>query len=186
LTVINALNATWIDFDIEGEALKNITATTLRNKALVIIQKQFVATKKPLTVSFTLPVLPTAFTADVLDLLKRAKSANVTINVLNVMAMNFGLSNAPKGSTMMAEYAKQAVNTARKTGAASKYGVTVMIGQNDVKTEIFREVDATILAPWIRNQTFISYASFWSANRDNVITPYQPRTGFFSRTFAVK
>jgi 4-hydroxyphenylpyruvate dioxygenase-like putative hemolysin len=67
------------------------------------------------------------------------------------MAMDFGVSEAPDGVTKMNEYV---LMVARATQAQlmvifvdNNYGlgITVMIGHNDVATELFTQSDAIIL-----------------------------------------
>jgi hypothetical protein len=50
-----------------------------------------------LTVSFTLPVLPTGLTADGVSMLQDAHAAGVRIDVINLMTMDYGDSAAPGG-----------------------------------------------------------------------------------------
>ena len=57
--VIDQLNLTRIDLDIEGAPLDDTAANDRRNQALANLQAQYAAAGKTLTVDYTLPVDPT-------------------------------------------------------------------------------------------------------------------------------
>src|SRR4051812_34593166 len=57
--VIDQLNLTRIDLDIEGATLSNTAANDRRNQALANLQQQYAGTGRTLTVNYTLPVNPT-------------------------------------------------------------------------------------------------------------------------------
>ena len=108
--VISAYDLNKIDFDIEGAAIANTAANSVRDQALAQLQSQ----DNGLQVSFTLPVEPSGLTQDGINLLSGAVSAGVQISAVNVMAMDFGDANAPDPATMMGTYV---VNSATATDA---------------------------------------------------------------------
>ena len=61
-SVVDKYNLTRIDFDIEGGAQNDRAANVRRGQALAALQAERKATGKPLTVTFTLPVMPTGLT----------------------------------------------------------------------------------------------------------------------------
>ncbi|MBP5427149.1 MAG: discoidin domain-containing protein [Clostridiales bacterium] len=167
-SVIDYYDLTWIDLDIEGEILKDKAANTRRNKALVGLQK-----KRPKVVySYCLPADPRGLSSKAVALLKDAKEQGVRVDVVNVMAMDYGDSIAPNPEGKMGYYA---IKTAEETKKQlekigykdTKVGVTVMIGMNDVKSEIFRIKDAKELLAWANKTSWVRYLGFWSVNRDN-------------------
>ncbi|HEY2796208.1 MAG TPA: glycosyl hydrolase family 18 protein, partial [Micromonosporaceae bacterium] len=89
-SVIDQLNLTRVDFDIEGAPLDDTAANDRRNQALANLQSAYAAAGKTLTVDYTLPVLPTGLLSDSLSLLNNAKSHNVNVNLVNIMTMDYG------------------------------------------------------------------------------------------------
>src|SRR5437660_659368 len=85
-SVINRYHVHSLDFDIEGAAVQDQHSIALRDQALVGLK----AANPDLAISFTLPVLPTGLTADGLNLLASAKHDGLKIDVVNIMAMDYG------------------------------------------------------------------------------------------------
>ncbi|KAI9105312.1 glycoside hydrolase superfamily [Phlyctochytrium arcticum] len=165
--VINQYQITWADFDIEGPALLDKASVDRRNQALVALQKA----NPQLRIGYTLPVLPTGLTADGVNLLQSAAKAGLRVDVVNIMAMDYGPGVAPNGATGMGGYgiSAAAATYAQAQGAkltAAKIGVCPMIGQNDVAGEIFRLEDAKQLLDWANSVNYVAEISMWSINRD--------------------
>ncbi|MGW7527110.1 glycoside hydrolase family 18 protein [Streptomyces sp. NPDC054783] len=164
---VDAFKLTKVDFDVEGGALPNTAANTLRAKAIAKLQAQH----PNLDVSFTLPVMPEGLTQDGVNLLSNAKSNGAKISTVNIMAMDYGASY----NGDMGDYAQQAA-TATQAQVKSVLGlsdaaawktvaVTPMIGVNDVSTEIFKVDDATQLVNFAKSKG-LGGLSMWSAARD--------------------
>ncbi|MFJ8056432.1 cellulose binding domain-containing protein [Streptomyces sp. NPDC096142] len=164
---VDAYGLTKADFDIEGGALPNTAANTLRAQAIAKLQQQH----PNLDVSFTLPVMPEGLTQDGVNLLSNAKANGVKISMVNIMAMDYG----PAYSGDMGTYATQAA-TATQAQVKSVLGlsdsaawkavaVTPMIGVNDVASEIFTVDDATQLVDFAKSKG-LGGLSMWSATRD--------------------
>jgi hypothetical protein len=169
--VISAYGLNKVDFDVEGAAIANTAANSVRDQALAMLQSQ----DKGLQVSFTLPVEPSGLTQDGINLVSGAVSAGVQISAVNVMAMDFGDANAPDPATMMGTYV---VDSATATDAQlasvlgisdadawSKVAVTPMIGQNDQSDEVFTLSDAQQLETFAASK-HLAWLSMWSAGRD--------------------
>ncbi|MGR3872269.1 glycoside hydrolase family 18 protein [Streptomyces graminifolii] len=165
--VVDAYGLTKADFDIEGGALPNTAANTIRAQAIAKLQQQH----PNLDVSFTLPVMPEGLTQDGVNLLSNAKSNGVKISTVNIMAMDYGAAY----SGDMGTYATQAA-TATQAQVKSVLGlsdsaawkavaVTPMIGVNDVASEIFKVDDATQLVDFAKSKG-LGGLSMWSATRD--------------------
>jgi hypothetical protein len=159
--VITRYGFKWIDLDIEGAAIADTAANDRRNKALRGLQ----LANPGLRVSYTLPVMPDGLTHYGLDLLTNAKTNGVRVDVVNVMAMDYG---------PCIDMGQAAIDAARSTntqmgqiGLVTKIGVTPMIGVNDVVCEVFRLDDADQLLSYAQANTFIGEIAFWSMNRDN-------------------
>ncbi|MFD4875853.1 cellulose binding domain-containing protein [Streptomyces sp. NPDC058420] len=165
--VVDAYGLTKADFDIEGGALPNTAANTIRAQAIAKLQQQH----PNLDVSYTLPVMLEGLTQDGVNLLSNAKSNGVKISTVNIMAMDYG----PAYSGDMGTYATQAA-TATQAQVKSVLGlsdsaawkavaVTPMIGVNDVASEIFKVDDATQLVDFAKSKG-LGGLSMWSATRD--------------------
>ncbi len=180
LAVINEYALTHIDFDIEGAATTDAPSVDRRSRAVALLQQELAAAGRPLSVSLTLPVLPTGLTADGVAVVSSAIIRGVNVECVNVMAMDYGQGPAPNGGTDMGLYAIQAASSTQaqvKSAYASagqpisdavawhKIGVTPMIGVNDFEDEIFRIADAAMLRDFAIQQN-MSRLAFWSANRD--------------------
>ena len=176
-SIIDAYNLTHIDFDIEGGAIAQRASVDRRNLAIAGLQLAAAAAGRTLEVSYTLPVLPTGVTADGVYLLQSAVQRGVNLDVVNIMAMDYGDSAAPNPQGKMGDYAIQAAtslfNQLKSIYGSAKtdeqlwqmVGITPMIGVNDVTTEIFDQQEAReVLA--FAEQRGIGRLSFWSLNRD--------------------
>ncbi|KAJ3020742.1 hypothetical protein HKX48_000272 [Thoreauomyces humboldtii] len=168
--VINTYGATWLDFDVEGAAVTNTAANIRRNQALTAIQKA----NPKVRISYTLPVMPTGLDSSALAIFTSALQYKTRIDVVNIMAMDYGSGAAPNGATGMATYA---IAAAKATYAqlqtagftTTKVGVTPMIGVNDVAGEVFRVADATTLVKWAASTSWVGELAFWSVNRDTSV-----------------
>jgi Glycosyl hydrolases family 18 len=163
-SVIDQYKFSWLDFDIEGDALTNQTANVRRNLVLTRLQ----AKNPGLIISFTLPVDPDGISVESLGLLVDAKAQGVKVHSVNVMTMDFGahfskgrpMSDVSVVSTIKAHEQCQPIDP------AIQIGVTPMIGQNDKPGEIFTQEDAKALFKWAQAQPWICSLSFWASNRD--------------------
>lgn len=176
-SVIQAYGLTHIDFDIEGAAVADRASIDRRSQALAILEGEAAAAGKELNVRFTLPVLPTGLTADGLYVLQSAKKFGVKIDVVNVMAMDYGDSAAPNPAGRMGDYAIQAGQSlygqltqvfGDSTTEAQRWsmvGITPMIGMNDIQNEVFDQQEARELLAWAQSKG-IGLLSMWDLNRD--------------------
>ncbi len=173
-----------IDFDVEGGALGNSSANATRNGVIAALQKA----NPGLQVSFTLPVLSNGLTSEGISLLQNAASQGVSIETVNVMAMDFGSAYDNGGqmglSAMYAAWSTMnqlesiypAYNHAK---IASMVGVTPMIGQNDNSSEVFTLANASYLLSNAQ-QNGIGFLAYWSETRDTPCpagTPATPALG---------
>ncbi|KAH6566037.1 hypothetical protein BASA60_009689 [Batrachochytrium salamandrivorans] len=168
-SVIDMYSLTYIDFDIEGAATMDVAANTRRAKALASIKKMYPGIK----ISYTLPVLPSGLTSDGVEVLKNAAANGLVIDAVNIMAMDYGSGVAPNGATGMGGYAIAAAQATRAQlkpiFPSATIGITPMIGQNDVRGEIFSLQDAKQLLNFAQANSWISLLSFWSINRDTSV-----------------
>lgn len=161
--VVN-LGITHLDFDIEGGPLGYTNDNDLRNKAIAALQ----AANPGLSVSFTLPVLPSGLTQDGLNLVQNAVQNGVNFSLVNVMAMDYYCCSSDMG--------QNAIDAANSTYSQlqgivpgmswSRIGVTPMIGVNDDTAEVFTGQNAQTLVSFAE-QHGLGELSFWSEGRDN-------------------
>lgn len=166
-SVIDRYALTAIDFDIEGAAVADAASVDRRNRAIAGLQ----AANPGLQISYTLPVLPSGLVQSGLDLLRSAKRYGARVDVVNVMAMDYGSWAAPNPEGQMGRYAIDAgTNTyaqIQAIGLDAGVGITPMIGQNDVQTERFYVRDGEELLTWAKDRAWVKRLSMWSSNRDN-------------------
>jgi hypothetical protein len=163
--VVTAYNLKYIDLDIEGAGVADPTTIARRSTALAALQKA----NPGLKISLTLPVLPEGLTADGLNVVRSAKNAGVALDLVNIMAMDYGRSAQDYG-----DLAIQAVRSTKDqiksiygnsdAAAFKMVGVTPMLGKND-DNGTFAQSDARDLIAFA-NTNHIGFVSFWEANRD--------------------
>lgn len=164
---LDAAGATQADFDIEGDALKDSDSVTLRSKAIALLQEK----RTDLTVSFTLPVMPSGLDADSVALLESANDQGVKVSSVNIMTMNYGTSYAGD----MGDYAITSAKAAHAQladffglsdrNAWRGLAVTPMLGTNDVDNETFTLSDASQLRAFAEKNG-LAWVSMWSTFRD--------------------
>ncbi|MFG1995721.1 cellulose binding domain-containing protein [Actinoplanes sp. NPDC048988] len=163
--VVSAYNLKYIDLDIEGAAVADPTTIARRSTALAALQKA----NPGLKISLTLPVLPEGLTADGLNVVRSAKNAGVDLDLVNIMAMDYGRAGQDYG-----DLAIQAVKSTKDqikslygnsdAAAFKMVGVTPMIGVND-DNGVFGLADARDLVAFA-STNHIGFVSMWETNRD--------------------
>src|ERR1044072_7094878 len=162
---VNSSTPVRLDFDIEGGETTDQASSTRRNQALVGLKNA----NPGLVISYTLPVLPTGLVASGVNILNSVKTAGLNLNVVNVMAMDYGSAN-DNGGQMGLSAQQAASNTHNQVvaaGLSATIGVTPMIGINDVNTEIFQLADAQSLLNFANANSYITRIAMWSVARDN-------------------
>jgi Glycosyl hydrolases family 18 len=176
-SVVTTMNVTHLDFDIESSEETNSTDFTRTAQALALVRSWASSTGRALNISYTLPVLPSGFTSDGLNVLNAAQSSGFKPDVVNVMTMDYGTSGTEMGTA-----SNQALDAAAgqvasvfgesTSGAYAMLGNTPMIGQNDSPGEIFSLADASTVESHAVSEG-IALVSFWAEGRDNGGCPGQ-------------
>lgn len=210
---ITRYHVTMLDFDIEPTtALVDPTSKTNKQtinpetdqRSLTLRDQALVALKKAnpnLKISYTLPVTTLGLDAAAMNVLKSAKADGLTLDTLNVMAMDFGKGNDDNGN--MGQAAIDAATHAESNLISAGFpqatiGITPMIGEND--PQLLRAATATTPATyyleyfsWDNAQSVVNFAQgagssyvsrigMWSLNRDSACpantatTPSAPTT----------
>lgn len=162
--VIDRYHFTWLDFDIEGKAMKDHDANHRRNAAIKNLQAKY----PNLIVSFTVPVDPNGMNEESVKMMSDAKSQGVKVHSANVMTMYFGPKFNKKMNMieMCTASADKAHEQTTAIDPAIQVGLCPMIGHNEDMHEDFTVSDAKQLADWAGKQPWICSMSFWCSNRD--------------------
>ena len=163
-SIIDRYQLTWLDFDIEGDALSKSAANERRNSVLARLQ----AKNAGLRITYTLPVDPNGVSRESRGLLADARARGLKVYSANVMTMDFG-AHFTKGKSMSDVSIASALKAHGQCQAIDptiQIGLTAMIGQNDERSEVFTQQDATRLLAWSQAQPWVCSLSFWAVNRD--------------------
>jgi len=177
LQVINTYDVTHVDFDIEGAALSDSASIERRSQAIAMVQQDLAAQGKTLDVWFTLPSNPEiGLTTEGIGVIQSAITAGVKVSGVNILTMDFGTFYAAgqpgemgalvtSAATNLFDELQRLYPSFSAARIHEMMGITPMIGQNDVKNEVFYSRDAKILAQYAR-QNDIGMVADWSLNRD--------------------
>ncbi|MEU9976722.1 ricin-type beta-trefoil lectin domain protein [Streptomyces sp. NPDC051014] len=169
--VIDTLNLTRVDFDIEGGAIADTAANDRRNKALAQLQQEYASAGRKLDVQYTLPSMPNGLDGNGTKLLSNAKSNGLNVNLVNIMTMDYydGTRDMGKAATDAATALRSQLGSIwpEKSDAQlwAMEGNTPMIGVNDDTSEIFTTGNATTLANFAKSKG-IQELAFWALGRD--------------------
>ncbi|MFC8514394.1 chitinase [Streptomyces sp. NPDC057257] len=164
---LDAAGSTQADFDIEGDQLTDADSVALRSQAIALLQKE----RSDLSVTFTLPVMPSGLDSDSLALLASANKYDVQVSTVNLMTMNYGESYSGDMGDYALTSAKAAHTQLKKVfglsdeGAWQGMALTSMIGVNDVDGETFTLSDAAQVRAFAEEKE-IAWVSMWSTFRD--------------------
>ncbi|WP_149826101.1 chitinase [Streptomyces tailanensis] len=164
---LDAASATEADFDVEGGALKDSDSVDLRSEAIALLQEE----RSGLSVSFTLPVMPSGLGADSVALLDSANNHSVRVSTVNIMTMNYASSYDGD----MGDYAEQAAEATHEqlmevfgtseSTAWRALALTSMLGVNDVDNETFTLEDAAQVREFAESKG-VGWVSVWATFRD--------------------
>lgn len=167
--VIDTLEITHLDFDIEGDDIDHPESIERRSQAIAALQ----AANDGLVISFTLPVYPTGLKDSGVALLESAIEHGVTVDVVNIMTMNFGdkfTSGTMGEKTIQAaeslfEQLKSLYPNASDEAVWNMIGLTPMIGVNNIVEEVFTLEDAELVTAFALEQGIRSIG-MWAMERD--------------------
>ncbi len=164
---LDAAGSTQADFDVEGDALKDSGSIALRSEAIALLQRE----RPDLSVSFTLPVMPSGLDDDGLSLLDSANDHAVQVGTVNIMTMNYASSYDGD----MGDYAERAAEATHGqlmdvfgTSGSTAWralALTSMLGVNDVDNETFTLEDAAQVREFAEEKG-VAWVSMWATFRD--------------------
>lgn len=164
---LDAAGAAQADFDIEGDELADSDSIALRSEAITLLQKE----RADLSVSFTLPVMPSGLEADGVALLESADDHGVQVSTVDIMTMNHGSSHTGDMGDYAITSAEAAHDQVEEVFGLSSKGawrgpaLTSMLGVNDVDGETFTVADAERVRAFAEGKG-VAWVSMWSAFRD--------------------
>lgn len=160
-SVITKYNLTWIDLDIEGAAIADAASINRRNQALRALE----AANPNLRVSYTIPVNPNGLDGNGTNLLSNAKANGVRVDVVNVMAMDYGSCGIDMGAAATSA-ASGTRNQISSLGMSSSVGVTPMTDVNDTTCEVFSTANSQSLVNFAQANSFVRLLAYWAIDRD--------------------
>jgi chitinase len=160
-SVITKYNLTWIDLDIEGAAIADTASVNRRNQAIHALE----IANPNLRVSYTLPVTPTGLDGNGTNLLSNAKSNGARVDVVNVMAMDYGSCGIDMGAAAM-NAASGTRSQISSLGMTSSVGVTPMTDVNDTSCEVFSTANSQTLVNFAQANSFVRLLAYWAIGRD--------------------
>jgi chitinase len=166
--VIDTYNIRWLDLDIESGQESDTASVDRRNKALHNLQM----VNPGLRVSYTLAVDRAGLPSAQINLLKNAKTNTTRVDVVNIMAMDYGPCYTDMGQAAV-DAANNTHNQLVANSLNMAVGVTPMINTNDTTCEKFSTTDSQILTNWAQTHSFVVHLAFWSEDRD---APSYPHT----------
>lgn len=178
-SVVERYNLTTIDLDLEKEALTDPVTNARRAKVIAMLQDERREADKPFAVWATVPVTSQGLNEDGTNAISALLKDSVDLAGINIMTMNYN-EGKTASSKSSAELAINAItNTKRQISVLyeqadthlndatlwRKIGITPMIGQTDIKDEVFTLADAKQINQFARDNG-AGRMSMWSANRD--------------------
>lgn len=176
--VINRYKIDTIDLDLENDGLNDTEAGERHASAIAAVQQERRKSGKQLAVWVTLPVTPQGLSEQGTNAVAQLLKKGVDIAGVNAMTMDYGQSLAP-GQNMFEASKSALTQVHRQLGILyevsgthlnsatiwTKIGATPMIGQNDIRKEVFTLNNARDLNRFAHNKG-LGRMSMWSANRD--------------------
>ncbi len=175
--VINKYSLTRIDLDYEGDDLNANTA--VRFGAIKLLQDNARSAGRQLHVTLTVPMTSIGFPDTGRSEIQAAQAAGASFDLINIMAFDYGLTNASDMATsvqLVADAAKNQLRTLYGYDDATAYahlGLQLMNGHTDQPSELFTQATFSTLLAYARAKHF-GWLSFWALNRDRACDPSVP------------
>jgi len=99
-------------------------------------------------------------------LLSNAKANGARVDVVNVMAMDYGSCGINMGTAAM-NAASGTRNQISNLGMTSSVGVTPMTDVNDTTCEVFSTTNSQTLVNFAQANSFVRLLAYWAIGRDS-------------------
>jgi hypothetical protein len=165
--VINQYSLTWVDFDIENGAENDTASVDRRNKAIAGLE----AANASLRVSYTLAVDRTGLPGAQKNLLSNAKANGARVDVVNIMAMDYGPCYSDMGQAAI-DAANATRGNLSSLGVSASVGITPMIGTNDTTCEVFSVANAQQVVAFANANSFVRLLAYWETGADTSTESY--------------
>jgi chitinase len=97
--------------------------------------------------------------------LKNARDNGVRVDVVNIMAMDYGPCYSDMGQAAI-DAANATRSQLSSNGISAKVGITPMTGINDITCENFSTANASQLVSFAQANSFVRTLGYWSLDRD--------------------
>jgi chitinase len=164
-SVIVKFDITHVDFDVEGKAIKHSQLDSMTRRFAAI--RGLESEDPNLFVSVTIGVGPDGLPKQQMAFLRLAKRTGTRIDLVNIMAMDYGGAVGDMGATAV-QAAQDTLPQLQSLWPSSTYadlGITPMIGQNDSAGEVTGLDDARTIVQFA-DANGVGRLAFWSLNRD--------------------
>jgi hypothetical protein len=171
--VIDKYQLDRIDLDYEGDDLDANTA--VRFGAVKILE----ADNPDLKVSLTVPMTSVGFPDTGKDEISAAIAAGARLDIVNIMAFDYGLTNSSDQATSVEMVAQDAHDQLAglygwdDATAWSHLGIQIMNGHTDQPSELFTQDTFTTLLGYAQSK-HVGWFSYWDLNRDRACDPSVP------------
>jgi hypothetical protein len=172
--VITTYDVSRLDMDVEGRSLTNSAGIDRRNKAIAIVEAWAAAQGRPLTVQYTLPVLPSGLDTGGQAVMSSAVADGARVDSVDIMVFDYYDGTTQMGSAALsaanALHAQLAALYPSKTSAQinSMEAMTLLPGIDDYpkKTEVTYLPDAQQMLTYAQTNG-LNELSTWAVQRDN-------------------
>ena len=176
--VVDHLDLTMVDFDLEGSTLSDSAANSRRARAVASVQRARRDAGSDLSVWLTLPVSPSGLDQAAAAVIDDMIVGGVDLAGVNILTMDYGTSR--RSSVSLVDASMQAAdatfdvlnNSYRRAGTSlsssevwQRIGITPMIGQNDTIADVL-DIDGARQLHRAARSRGVGRMSMWSANRD--------------------
>jgi hypothetical protein len=175
--VISKYNLTRIDLDYEGDDLDANMA--VRFGAIKILEDSARSAGRQLHVSLTIPMTTVGLPDSGKDEIRQAIAAGAALEIVNIMAFDYGLANASDQATsveLVAQAAHDQIAALYGWSAATAWshlGLQIMNGHTDQPSELFTQSTFQTLLGYAQSK-HVGWFSYWSLNRDRACDPSVP------------
>ena len=165
-SVVDRFSVTSVDFDIEGDAINPVEEKASIHRRFAAI-RALQQDNPAIVVSATIGVGLSGLPHDQLAFLRVAKQTGTTIDLVNLMTMDYGgpVDDMGAAATNATQRGLAQLQRLWPSYTYPNVGITPMIGRNDSAQETTSLADAAAIAGFGADNG-VGRLAFWSLNRD--------------------